>query len=179
MSKTRKIRRARRARDAALNRLHNLELCHDARVDKLRSMRLQISQLRQDLHAAKDREFRATRAMQNTQAVMTPHLTGKTRVASVYNHRIQLDIPSDSNVDPYQILAGFAHMLTDSDLPLSRDEWPASLPELTSKVPPLVTPISPALKEKRLLGDEVYPNGWSGGRINPASVVSRKKLDND
>lgn len=139
---------------------------YEQQAKELAELRETIKDCSRRLHAAEDREFRATRAMQNTQAVMTPHLTGKTRVASVGNHRIQLDIPSYSDIDPYLILAGFAHMLADSDLPLDVDKWPTSLPELTAKLPPLITPSSPALKAKRMECSTSEPE-WNKRVLGP------------
>ena len=94
-------------------------------------------ELKRELTQALEREASARRAMDNTQALMTPHLTGKTRVQSVDNHRMQLDVPTISSIDPYRLLAGFAHLLAEADLPLVAERWPASVVELEALTPPL------------------------------------------
>lgn len=100
---------------------------------------------------ALEREAAARKAMDNTQALMTPHMAGgMTRVGSVANHRMQLDVPVDSNVEPYELLAGFAYLIQDAGMELTDDGWPMSLPDLLLYTPPLLPTVkSDALLERQ------------------------------
>lgn len=120
---------------------------------------------------ALEREAAARRAVDNTQALMTPHLAGgMTCVGSVANHRMQLDVPADSGIEPYELLAGFAYLIQDAGMELTDDSWPMSLPDLLLYTPPLLPTVkSAALLESQKVHKRTTLIGVSTRRPNMIS----------
>ena len=115
-------------------------------------------------------EQRARTAMDNTQALMTPHLSGKTRVASVGNVRMQIDVPAEDASDPMMLLSGFAWLLIDAGYDEPSNKWVADIKDLLDRTPPLVSEANSMLE----------PWNYAGNRLVPPPLTSEdiKALQN-
>lgn len=84
---------------------------------------------------------------ENTQSLMKPHLTGKTRVSSLGNVRMQIDVPRDDDSNPLDLLSGFAWLLIDAGYGTPDGAWAAKIQPLLKRTPPqLSNPSRPPLR---------------------------------